>query len=119
MDSMQDHDPRVNVTLADLGRAAFERLFPGPRETLADVLDRPTDPWAESDRWRWELGPDPDPADAAWAAEEFGADADDYTVLDVEREAAESAAADCLGRGLIPNDTAERLARTSLVGHNE
>jgi hypothetical protein len=73
----------------------------------------------EVDGWVW------NPTDARWAAESFGSDFDDDDrnpddFADFgDAMALESHAQDCLERGLICQDVAEMISKTSLVGHDD
>jgi hypothetical protein len=57
-------------------------------------------------------------SDLEWAAMAFNLDTDSFDVAD-EFAAAEASAFDALESGLIPNDVAEHISATSLVGHDD
>jgi hypothetical protein len=63
----------------------------------------------------------PSDEDAAWVAEAFNADADDFDIEDDcdEWAALEAAAMDAMELGLLPPDLGNYLASTSLVGLDE
>jgi hypothetical protein len=59
-------------------------------------------------------------SDLEWAAMAFSLESSDFDVEpDWDEMATEAAALDSLESGLIPNDVAEHISRTSLVGHDD
>src|SRR4051794_2252348 len=86
--------------------------------TVSSPRDPVTTDWPDWADDRIELGPCPSDEDARWWACHAPGNADDYDVEpdDVDERAALCAALDSLERSFLPNDLAEMISRTSLVG---